>query len=140
MTNEPERSKAETIKEESRFLRGTIAEELAKDTTHFSDADNALLKFHGTYGQDDRDARKPLLAAGKERAYSMMLRAKIPGGLLDARQYLAMDDIASRYANQTLRITTRQGFQRHGVIKKDLQGSIRAIHESLRRRWEPAAT
>src|SRR2546430_13616645 len=105
------KSKVEQIKEASRGLRGTIAHELARDTDRFGEADSAVLKHHGVYQQDDRDARK----RSEDHIYQLMVRCKIPGGLLTRDQYLALDDIATRYANDTLRITTRQDIQFHGV-------------------------
>ena len=109
----------------------TWREELAEETNRFSNEGVALLKFHGIYQQEDRDARQDRKAAGVEKAYKMMVRSRIPGGVLTAEQYLAQDDLAGRYANGTLRITTRQGFQLHGVLKGDLQPTIAAINEAL---------
>ncbi len=124
-------SKVEHIKGESNYLRGQISEELIQDTTHFSEAQVQLIKFHGIYQQEDRDARQARKAAGSEKAYQFMIRSRIPGGMLVAEQYLVEDDLAGRYANDTLRITTRQGFQLHGVLKGDLHSSIHAINEAL---------
>src|SRR6266513_2730352 len=114
MSDKPGRSGVEGIKENSRALRGSLADELARDSSHFSDADKNLLKFHGSYQQEDRDARKSRRADGLGKHYLFMVRCKIPGGRLTAEQYLALDDLAERYANGTLRITSRQGFQFHG--------------------------
>jgi sulfite reductase (ferredoxin) len=127
----PRRSSVELIKEESRYLRGTIADELAKETTHFQEADHQLLKFHGSYQQDDRDVRKERVKANQEPKYFFMVRLRIPGGALTAQQYLAVDRLAAEYANHTLRITTRQGFQLHGVLKRNLQETIRGVNEVL---------
>src|SRR5262245_56062073 len=113
----PKRSGAEVVKENSRFLRGTIADELAADGDHLSDANKNLLKFHGSYQQDDRDARKDRRKEGVGKHYMFMVRCKIPGGKLTAEQYLAIDRLAGEYANGTLRFTTRQGIQLHGVLK-----------------------
>ncbi len=124
-------SKVERIKIESDHLRGQIEEELNQDSTHFSQDDIQLLKFHGTYQQEDRDARQTHKAAGEEKGYQFMVRSRIPGGVLTAEQYLAEDDLAEQYANSTLRITTRQGFQLHGVLKGELRPTIRAINEAL---------
>src|SRR5215472_19101235 len=88
----PARSATEGIKEASRQLRGTIALELGKDTDHFAEADKQLLKFHGTYQQEDRDARKNRSKASVGKHYMFMVRCKIPGGALTAAQYLAIDD------------------------------------------------
>src|SRR6266436_10356044 len=125
-----EGSKVEHIKSESDYLRGEIAQELAQDTPRFSEAQVQLIKFHGIYQQEDRDfrhARKP----GMEKAYQLMIRSRIPGGMLTAEQYLVEDELAGRYANGTLRITTRQGFQLHGIFKGDLHSTIHTINEAL---------
>ncbi len=124
-------SKVEGIKVNSRHLRGQIAEELAQDTARFSEEQVQLLKFHGTYQQEDRDARQARKAAGAEKAYMMMVRSRIPGGALTAAQYLVQDDLAGRYGNGTLRFTTRQSIQLHGVLKGDLHPTIHAINEAL---------
>jgi sulfite reductase (ferredoxin) len=124
-------SEVERQKEESRGLRGTLAEELANDASHLSDEAKHLLKFHGSYQQEDRDRRKERKKAGLEPAYEFMVRSKLPGGVLSAEQYLVHDDLAGRYANGTLRVTTRQGFQLHGVLKGDLRASIHELNASL---------
>src|SRR5216683_2870869 len=124
-------SKVEHIKSESSHLRGQIGEELAQDSTHFSDAQVQLIKFHGIYQQENRDARQARKAAGSEKAYQFMVRSRIPGGMLTAEQYLVEDELAGRYANGTLRITTRQGFQLHGILKGDLHSTIHTINEAL---------
>src|SRR5947209_4556339 len=125
------RSAVEVIKESSQHLRGTLADELAQDTAHFSEQSKQLLKFHGSYQQDDRDARKDRRAAGSGKSFIFMVRCKIPGGRLTAEQYLALDRLAGEYANGTLRITTRQGIQLHGVVKENLKATIASINESL---------
>ena len=125
------KSKVELIKEGSSYLRGTLLEELAKVSTHFSDEDGQVLKAHGVYEQDDRDLRQQLKKEGTDKLYSFMIRLKIPGGILTPEQYLAEDEVASRYANGSLRITTRQDFQLHGVLKHDLKKVLRAINEKL---------
>src|SRR5207302_758129 len=102
------------IKENSRHLRGTLAEELAQDSDHFNDQNKQLIKFHGSYQQDDRDARKERHREGSGKSYMFMVRCRIPGGRVTADQYLSLDQIAQNYANGTLRITTRQGIQLHG--------------------------
>jgi sulfite reductase (ferredoxin) len=124
-------SPVEGQKENSRQLRGTIAEELAGPGDHFNDADKSLLKFHGTYQQEDRDARKNRSKTGVGKHYMFMVRCRIPGGRLITEQYLAIDDLASRYANNTLRFTTRQGIQLHGVLKRDLKATIAGINATL---------
>ncbi len=130
MTGQPE-SKVEVAKRQGHHLRGTIAETLGSDRTHFGGDDVALLKFHGTYQQDDRDARRVLEAAGLEKAYSFMVRVAIPAGQLAGEQYLALERIADEHGNATLRVTTRQGFQFHGVLKGELKPTIARVNEAL---------
>jgi sulfite reductase (ferredoxin) len=129
---EPKRTAVELQKEQSQQLRGTIAEELANaDLNHLSDANKNLIKFHGSYQQEDRDARKARRREGVGKHYMFMVRCKIPGGKLTPEQYLAVDDLATRYANGTLRFTSRQGIQLHGVVKRDLHTTIRGINDCL---------
>ncbi len=125
------RSAVEVVKEESRQLRGTIAEELARDSDRFSDPNKQLLKFHGSYQQEDRDARQARRKEGLGKHHMFMVRCKVPGGRLTAEQYLAVDDLAGRYANGTLRFTTRQGIQLHGVLKRHLKETIAGINDCL---------
>src|SRR5262249_43458117 len=127
----PTRSPVEGFKEASRQLRGTIALELAKDTDHFSEQDKNLIKFHGSYQQEDRDARKARKKDGVGKHHMFMVRCKIPGGRLTAAQYLAVDDLAGKYANGTLRFTSRQGIQLHGVLKSNLRDTIYGINACL---------
>ncbi len=123
-------SPVEVIKLESNYLRGEIAEELAADTDCFGKASIQLLKHFGTYQQDDRDARADRRAEGKGgKAYMMMVRTRIPGGRLSSRQLLAELDLADELGNTTLRITSRQGLQLHGVLKSNLKETIRRINE-----------
>lgn len=123
------RSRNEHLKEESRQLRGTIAEELAQvETGAITEDDTQLLKFHGSYMQDDRDLRGERAKKKLEKAFSFMIRLRIPGGLVSAKQWVALDDIATTYANHTLRITTRATFQYHGVIKSNLRRTMQAIN------------
>jgi sulfite reductase (ferredoxin) len=126
-----QRSAVEGIKENSRQLRGSLAEELLQDSDHFSDQDKQLLKFHGTYQQEDRDARKARRKEGVGKHYMFMVRCKIPGGKLTAQQYLAVDELAGTYANSTLRFTSRQGIQLHGVLKSNLRETIAGINACL---------
>ena len=126
-----EGSKVEHVKVTSDYLRGQIAEELQEDSSHFSDEQVNLMKFHGVYQQEDRDARQARKAAHTEKAYQFMVRSRIPGGALTAEQYLVEDDLAGLYGNDTLRITTRQGIQLHGVLKGDLHSTIHGINETL---------
>ncbi len=107
-------------------LDGTIAQTLADpQSDRFSDDDNQFLKFHGVYQEDDRDLRK----TGKK--YIMMIRVRAPGGVITPAQYLELDRLSERYANRTLRITSRQTLQFHGVLKSNLAATIRGINESL---------
>src|SRR5205823_3214873 len=124
-------SAVEQIKQASRGLRGSLAPELAAGTSHFEDEAAQLLKFHGVYQQDDRDARRQRSDAGLEPDYAFMVRCKIPGGVLTARQYLVLDELAGRFGNGTLRVTTRQDNQFHGVVKGDLKATIRALNDAL---------
>ena len=116
----------ELIKEASPTLAGTIAQTIADASAdHFSDDDTQFLKFHGAYQQDDRDLRK----TGKK--YLMMIRGRIPGGVMTAKQWCVFDDLATQYGNNTLRITTRQSIQFHGVVKSGLRPLVQKINEAL---------
>jgi sulfite reductase beta subunit-like hemoprotein len=130
MTGQPE-SKVELAKRQGRQLRGTIAETLASGRSHFGGDDASLLKFHGSYQQDDRDARRVLEAAGLEKSWQFMVRVAIPAGTLTADQYLALEHIAEEHGNGTLRVTTRQGIQFHGVLKGELKPAIAGINHAL---------
>ncbi len=122
----------EQVKADSRFLRGGIVEGLADPVTGaISDNDGKLLKFHGSYQQDDRDLREERRRQKLEPAYAFMLRARLPGGVVTPAQWLVFDRIAREYANGSLRITTRQTFQWHGIIKRKLKPTIAAIHRAL---------
>ncbi len=126
------RSRNEQIKDASRQLRGTIAEGLAVQVTGaISEDDQQLVKFHGTYLQDDRDLRGERAKKKLEKAFSFMLRVRIPGGVVTPAQWLALDRIAGDYANGTLRLTTRQTFQFHGVIKSNMRATMQAIDAAL---------
>lgn len=123
------RAKNEIIKENSRQLRGTLAEGLEDVITgNIAEDDHQLIKFHGSYIQDDRDVRGERAKKKLEKAFSFMLRLRIPGGLVTSDQWLALDRIASEYANGTLRLTTRETFQYHGVIKSNLRRTMQAIN------------
>jgi sulfite reductase (NADPH) hemoprotein beta-component len=123
------RSKSEDLKERSHFLRGTIAEELQRSATGaIVEEDTQLLKFHGSYMQDDRDLRAERTKKKLEKAYIFMVRLRIPGGVLDAAQWQAIDRIATDYANGTMRITTRATFQLHGIIKSNMKRALQAIN------------
>lgn len=128
-TDTPKLSPVEAIKEESHFLKGTISEEIAEPTEQFNDANIQLLKFHGTYQQDDRDARAERKKAALDKAYSMMVRLRIPGGRISSDQFLAMLDLCEVMGNSTMKITTRQTIQLHGVVKDKLRPTIKQINE-----------
>jgi len=128
---DPKRSNVEIVKEASDYLRGDIVRELADGSDHVTKDSSNLLKFHGTYQQEDRDARKLRDKTGVHKHYMFMVRCKIPGGRLTPEQYLGLDELADRYANGTIRLTTRQGIQFHGVLKKDLHASIAGINQAL---------
>jgi len=127
-----ELSAVERIKAASRGLRGTIVESLADPVTGALREDDAqLLKLHGSYQQDDRDLREERRLQKLEPAYSFMIRTRLPGGVCTPAQWLALDGIARRYANGSLRLTTRQAFQLHGVVKRELKTTIAAINQTL---------
>jgi sulfite reductase (NADPH) hemoprotein beta-component len=127
-----EQSPVERIKAASRLLRGTLVESLADPLTGaIREDDTALIKFHGSYQQDDRDIREERRKQKLEPAYSFMIRTRLPGGVCTPQQWLALDEIARRYANGTLRVTTRQAFQFHGVIKTELKSTLQAINATL---------
>lgn len=115
----------EEIKTAIPTLAGTIAATIASGQDHFTEDDNQFLKFHGSYQQDDRDLRK----TGKK--YIMMIRGRIPGGVMTAKQWCVFDQLAADYGNNTLRITTRQSIQFHGVVMAGLQPLVKKINESL---------
>ncbi|MEX1229444.1 MAG: NADPH-dependent assimilatory sulfite reductase hemoprotein subunit [Planctomycetaceae bacterium] len=125
--------KVEALKETSRQLRGTIGEELHNGLDNFTDDAANLLKHHGSYLQDDRDTRKAKNPDGtrKDKSYSCMVRTRVPGGKVSAEQFLAELDLGDKYGNETVRITSRQGFQLHGVLKSDLRETIRSINRTM---------
>jgi sulfite reductase (ferredoxin) len=120
-------SKVEGIKERSNFLREPIASEMLLDTNHFTEDGIQLLKFHGSYQQDNRDNR----VKGQEKDYSMMLRTRTPGGFVPPQLYLTIDRLSDQYGNHTIRATTRQAFQLHGVLKKNLKATIAEIVHNM---------
>jgi sulfite reductase (NADPH) hemoprotein beta-component len=125
-------SKNEGLKAESNFLRGNILRDLNDASSGTITEDSAqLTKFHGIYPQDDRDLRAPRRKEGKEKAYIFMARIRVPGGVCTPAQWLAMDAIADKHGNGTLKITNRQAFQLHGVIKGELRPAIREVNEAL---------
>ncbi len=122
-------SPVETIKQESNFLRGTIGQEIADSTDHFDKNNIQLLKFHGTYQQDDRDLRLTAKQTGAGKAYSMMVRLRIPGGRISSDQMLSMLDLCEQLGNSTMKITTRQTIQLHGILKDNLRPTIKRIND-----------
>ena len=125
-------SKVEGIKAASRALRGTILEGLVDTTTGaLAHDDTQLTKFHGIYQQDDRDLRTQRRKEKLEKAYSFMIRVRVPGGVCTPKQWLAIDQLADDYANGTLKLTTRQAFQLHGVLKGVLKSTIQGINAAL---------
>jgi sulfite reductase (ferredoxin) len=132
MSDDHKPSPTEIIKEESGFLRGEIGTELTDGLTHFGTTSQSLLKFHGTYQQFDRDDRAAAVEAGeskREKTFIFMVRTKIPGGKLTSDQLLAELDLCDEIGNTTLRITSRQGLQLHGVVKQNLKQAIKRINE-----------
>jgi sulfite reductase (NADPH) hemoprotein beta-component len=129
MPKEPSRN--ERLKEASDYLRGTLAEGLSEEITGAIVEDDAqLVKFHGMYLQDDRDLRGERTSKKMEKAFAFMLRVRITGGILTSAQYLALDGIARDYGTHSMRITTRQTIQLHGVIKSNLKATLRAIDKA----------
>ena len=124
-------SKVELTKLSSEYLKTYVADEIGNGRSHFTEDAATVLKFHGSYQQDDRDVRTQHKKEGKEKAHQFMVRVRVVGGRLTAAQYLACDHLAQTIGNGTLRITTRQEFQLHGVLKEDLKSTIRRINESL---------
>lgn len=132
LPEEPAPITNEDIKIASNYLRGTIAEGLDDTSTGaISASDQQLTKFHGTYMQDDRDLRDDRKAQGLEPAYSFMIRCRLDGGVATPSQWLQMDSISSVYGNETMKLTTRQTFQFHGVIKTNLRKAMRGINKAL---------
>lgn len=122
----------EGIKAASRHLRGSLAADMADSSTGaISEENNQLAKFHGLYMQDDRDLRTALKKAGKEKAFSFMLRARLAGGTATPAQWIALDNLAGELASPSLRITTRQTFQFHGILKGDVKPLIQKMHTIL---------
>lgn len=128
----PNGSAVEHIKDRSNYLRGNLLEEFHNPLTGTINEDHVqLLKFHGSYMQDDRDVRLQRQQKKLEPAYSCMIRLRVPGGDLSAEQWVKLDDISNQYGNGTSRITTRQALQFHGVIKFDLKNTIKAMDAAL---------
>jgi sulfite reductase (NADPH) hemoprotein beta-component len=127
-----ELSRNERIKEASDYLRGTLAEGIRREITGaISEDDAQLVKFHGMYLQDDRDLRPERTRKKMEKAFAFMVRVRVPGGVLTPAQWLALDRVARDYGSGSVRLTTRQSVQLHGVIKSNLQSTLRAIDSVL---------
>src|SRR6201997_1467566 len=124
-------SKAEAVKQQSRDLRGHIARDLADTSASFDNEGYSLLKFHGIYQGYDRDSATERKQRGEDKVWQFMVRVRIPGGRLTAEQYLALDGLADRHANGSLRVTTRQSIQFHGVVKAGLKSAIAEINAAL---------
>lgn len=125
-------SDVERIKSESNYLRGTLSEAIEEPiSSGINDDDNRLMKFHGSYLQDDRDLRNERQRQKLEPAYQFMVRVRAPGGVATPEQWLVMDRVANKYGNKTLKITTRQAFQMHGILKWNMKKNIQEINDSL---------
>lgn len=130
MAKDPNKpSPVEGIKSCSTYLRGNIPDEIRSDEDHFSKDNTQLLKHFGTYQQDNRDERSANRAAGGGKSYMFMVRTRIPGGKLTSDQLMAELDLCDELGNNTLRVTTRQGLQLHGVVKSNLERTIARINE-----------
>ncbi len=130
--NIPSPSPIEIIKDNSNYLRGTINESLADPLTGgMQPNDQVLIKFHGTYQQQDRDLDEERKHQKLEPLYSFLIRVRVPAGVTTAEQWLAMDSLSDEYGDKTLKLTTRQAFQFHGVLKRNLKKTIQEINKSL---------
>jgi len=130
LTNPVKVSKVEVLKQKSNFLRGPINTELTDGNPFFSQDGIQILKFHGSYQQKERDFEKNKIK-GEEAQYSMMLRTRSPGGIIPWQLYSALDKLCDKYGNHTLRATTRQGFQIHGILKENLKTVIADITRNM---------
>ncbi len=125
-------SEVEIIKDKSRYLRGTLVESLHNEVTGAVAADDTqLIKFHGSYQQTDRDIDSERKKQKLEPLYSFMIRVRVPGGICTPQQWLNMSDLADKYGNGGLKLTTRQAFQLHGILKRDLQKTIKGFNSVL---------
>ncbi|MEY2194770.1 assimilatory sulfite reductase (NADPH) hemoprotein subunit [Neobacillus sp. BF23-41] len=125
-------SDVERIKQESNYLRGTIAESMEEPiSSGISDDDNRLMKFHGSYLQDDRDLRNERQKQKLEPAYQFMIRVRRPGGVATPDQWLVLDELSEKYGNGTLKLSTRQAFQMHGVLKWNMKKTLQEINGAL---------
>jgi len=131
-TQSEKHSDVERIKRESNYLRGTLTETLDEPiSSGIPDDDNRLMKFHGSYLQDDRDLRIERQRQKLEPAYQFMIRVRAPGGIATPEQYLAMDELAHKYGNGTLRLTSRQAFQLYGILKWNMKSIMKEINDTL---------
>ncbi|WP_022793608.1 assimilatory sulfite reductase (NADPH) hemoprotein subunit [Marinococcus halotolerans] len=122
----------EQLKKGSNFLRGTLVETMANPiTASIPETDAKLMKFHGSYMQDDRDLRNERRQQKLEPAYQFMLRVRLPAGVITPEQWLTMDEVSHKYGNGTLRLTTRQTFQMHGVLKWNMKKNLQEIHAAM---------
>ena len=125
-------SPIEIIKENSNYLRGSIIESLNNPLTgSIAEKDQVLSKFHGTYQQQDRDLDDERKHQKLEPLYSFLIRVRVPGGITTPAQWLALDELADKYADKTLKLTTRQAFQFHGVLKRNLKTTMQEINKTL---------
>ena len=129
------RQSVEEIKAESRGLYGKIIETLLSSESHFQEAEYQLLKFHGSYQQDNRDSRKERRKQKLEKEWMFMVRTKMPSGTLTSEQYLIHDSMADKLGDSTMRLTTRQGIQLHGILKGQLRDAIRYISDCGLTTW-----
>ena len=127
LANGLEVSKFENFKKNSQFLKEPLATELVNESDHFTNDAVQLLKFHGSYQQDNRENRRP----GKSKDWQMMLRLRNPGGEIPGKLFLALDELSDKLGNGTLRATTRQAFQMHGIRKENLKEVIQTIVNSM---------
>ena len=131
MSEEKKLASNEYLKIESNYLRGTLAEGLANTSTGgLTEDEQQLLKFHGCYQQDDRDLRANRRKHKLEKAYSFLIRIRVPGGVATPKQWIEMDRLSTEFANHTIKLTTRQAFQLHGVIKTQLKRTIKEINDA----------
>ncbi len=125
-------SDVEGIKDRSNYLRGTLKEVMQdRMSAGIPEDDNRLMKHHGSYLQDDRDLRNERQKQKLEPAYQFMLRVRLPGGVATPEQWLMLDDLADKNGNGTLKITTRQTWQMHGILKWNMKDTIQKIHSTL---------
>lgn len=125
-------SDVEGIKERSNYLRGTLKEVmLDRISAGIPEDDNRLMKHHGSYLQDDRDLRNERQKQKLEPAYQFMLRVRLPGGVASSDQWLVLDELADKYGNGTLKLTTRETFQMHGILKWNMKSTIQGINNAL---------